>query len=429
MDNIGDQFQAMLSDLISLIPNLIIALLLLLLAWGVATLAKNVIAKGLVKMGAARGLAKTRVIENEEKGEETLKYISKIVYFLVFILFLPSVLDALNMEAVSQPITNMVQTFLAFLPNVFAAGIILFVGIFIARLVKDLIFKFLESLDIDRWFNKVTKSKQTAEGSTKLSSILANILFVVILIPIITVALETLNIDTISQPIVSVLDSVLSMIPNVFVAIVLVLVGYYLAKFVSDLLTSLLQRTGIDNIYSYFNVDTSKAPNFKVSTILGHITNVIIILFFTVEALGVLQLEVLNNIGNAILMYLPLLISALVILGIGLFAADFLGSLVRKYTNSSFYSSVVKYIIIIVAVFMTFDQLQFASTIVNIAFLLILGGISVAFAIAFGVGGRDFAKGKLNELDNKIKKENKTGSQPGSTEKQNNLKDLDGPDV
>lgn len=51
---------------------------------------------------------------------------------------------------------------------------------------------------------------------------------------------------------------------------------------------------------------------------------------------------------------------------------------------------------------MTLDQLQFAKTIVNIGFLLILGGLMVAFAISFGIGGREFAKSQLAKLESKL---------------------------
>ena len=54
---------------------------------------------------------------------------------------------------------------------------------------------------------------------------------------------------------------------------------------------------------------------------------------------------------------------------------------------------------------MALDQLNFANNIVNMAFLFIIGGLSVAFALSFGLGGRDFAKKQLEKLDKKIEEE------------------------
>ncbi|WP_237150872.1 hypothetical protein [Planococcus plakortidis] len=65
----------------------------------------------------------------------------------------------------------------------------------------------------------------------------------------------------------------------------------------------------------------------------------------------------------------------------------------------------MKYAIFIIAIFMTLDQLNFASNIVNLAFLFIIAGLAVAFAIAFGIGGRDFAKNQLAKMEKKMKEE------------------------
>src|SRR5699024_11032304 len=59
-----------------------------------------------------------------------------------------------------------------------------------------------------------------------------------------------------------------------------------------------------------------------------------IILFFTIEALNVLKLDVLNSIGNAVLVYIPFLVSATIILGVGFFVANLLDQWIRKYANS-----------------------------------------------------------------------------------------------
>ncbi|WP_237664970.1 mechanosensitive ion channel [Sutcliffiella horikoshii] len=435
-------FQNALNSLIEAIPNVIVALLLLLLAWIVATVVKAIVVKLFVKVGLTKAMAKSRMVKNEKQGKSVLHSIGKVIYFLVFILFLPSILDALNMRSVSQPITDMVQKFLAFLPNLFAAAILLIIGYFIAKLVRDLIYNLLLSLNVDHWFDRLGgTTSHTASGTATspnanesqinkgtLAKIISNILFAVILIPIVTVALETLNISTISEPIVSVLTTILNMIPNIFVAIILLLAGYYLAKFAAQLLTGLLRRTGINNIYQSMGLDQSQAPRFDLVNIIGQTVKVLIILFFTVEALNVLNLDVLNNIGNAIILYLPMVISALIILGLALFGGNLLQKVLKKYTNSSFTAALVKYIIIVFAVFMALDQLGFAKTIVNIGFLLILGALSIAFAISFGIGGRDFAKRNLERFEKKIEKDQNTPNTPNTPYTPNTPKKFDNND-
>src|SRR5699024_12874205 len=109
----------------------------------------------------------------------------------------------------------------------------------------------------------------------------------------------------------------------------------------------------------------------------------------------------------SVLVYIPFLLISTTILVVGFFVANLLVHLIRKYANSSFSASIVKYVVIVFAVFMTLDQLQFATTCVNTGFLLVLGGLMIAFALSFGLGGRDFAKEQLSKLNKKFDKKDK----------------------
>ncbi|ALS77674.1 mechanosensitive ion channel [Planococcus kocurii] len=415
MNDIGNSFRGVGYTIIDYIPNVLGALLLLLIAWIVATIVRAIFTKGLKKAGADRAMVKGHMAKTKESADSMLDSIGKILYYLIFILFIPSVLQALDMNNVAQPISNMMNKLLAFLPNLFMAIIILVIGYFVAKFVKNLVFSLLTAINIDKWFNKFTNKTSGASTSTTrmdagdkatLANVLANVVFVIVLIPILTIALETLNIRSISEPIVNMLNQVLNMIPNIFVAIILILVGVLIGKFVGDLLISLLNGTGINRFSTYLNTDKTKTPSIDIANIIGKVVQAIIIIFFTVEAMNVLQLDVLNGIGEAVIAYLPLLISSLIILGLGLIGGSVLGNYVKQSSGNRFLGTIVKYAIIIIAVFMTLDQLNFATNIVNLAFLFIIAGLAVAFAISFGMGGREFAKRQLENLEKKMEKEN-----------------------
>ncbi|TWT26380.1 mechanosensitive ion channel [Planomicrobium sp. CPCC 101110] len=413
MNQLSGAFRDMFTTIVNFLPNVIGAILLLLVAWIVASIVRAIFTKGLRKLGARRAMVRGHMAADERDADSKLKSIGKIFYYLVFILFLPSVLDQLRMETVAAPITNMMNKFLAFLPNLLTAIVILAIGYFVAKFVKNLVVTILSTINIDKWFNKLTNksgSPQNMSGSDKytLANVLGNVVFILVLIPIITIALETLNIDTIAQPITAMLNQVLNMIPNIFVAIILILVGVAIGKFVGDLLASLLKGTGIDNVSQYLNTGSrTNAPSFDLANIVGKVVQTLIIIFFTVEALNVLQLDVLNNIGSSVISYLPNILSALIILGLGLVGGNLLGNYVSQASGNRIIGAIVKYAIMIIAVFMTLDQLNFATSIVNTAFLFIIAGLSVAFAVAFGIGGRDFAKRQLERFEAKSQAENK----------------------
>lgn len=315
----------------------------------------------------------------------------------------------------------MLATTLAFLPNLLAAVALVVVAVVVGKFVRNLVYNLALTLNVDRWIAKLTgQTDNTASGRTadrkatdaastyeenkdSIAKVLANIVYVLILIPIVTVALEVLGIRSISEPIINVLNSIMAAIPNILVAVILLAVGIAIAKFVGDLVTSLLRGTGINNLTN--NIGISGASNFDLAKISGQVVAGLIGLFFFVEALNALNLQVLNAIGAAIIAYLPNVVFALIILGLGVIGGQWLGNLITRSSGSRWAGRLVHYVLVAFSLFMVLDQLNFASDIVNTAFMFIIGGAAVAFALAFGLGGRDFARKQLERLDDKVDEE------------------------
>ncbi|UEX90287.1 mechanosensitive ion channel [Staphylococcus ratti] len=320
MHNLWGTFKGAIETIVNFIPNLISAILLLLLAWIIAVIIKNVIVKGLGALGVDRWLERKGLVNNNahhsqdgRKGQRSeseglIHTLGKLAYFLVFLLFLPPVFDALGMKSVSEPIKGMMNSVFEFAPRIIVAAVILALGLFIAKMLGTLVKNLLSSLNVSRFNHYVNFGKNSRDG-----------------------------------------------------------------------------------------IDIPEAAGWIITALIG--------LFFVVQALTTVNLEILNGIGKAIIGYLPLVISGLIILGLGLIGGNILAKLVRRATGHTLLAQVVKYLLIIVAVFMTLDQLNFAQSIVNVAFLLILGAVAVAFAIAFGIGGRGFAEKQLSSLSDRIEED------------------------
>src|SRR5699024_2650116 len=86
----------------------------------------------------------------DARGSSTSSLIGKLVFLIVFLLFVPSVLDKLDMQSVAKPITGMIDSIFHYLPNIIAAALILFVGHPVARLVAQLVEAGLHRINIDR---------------------------------------------------------------------------------------------------------------------------------------------------------------------------------------------------------------------------------------------------------------------------------------
>ena len=213
----------------------------------------------------------------------------------------------------------------------------------------------------------------------------------------------------------------ISYLPNVLLyAIAIVIIGALIAE-MRKLLADILSGVGTDALFKKLLRLKNQTAELSISKI-GEIVSIFLILLFVVEGVNVLNLEVLRFVGEAIIAYLPLAISAIIILGAALFAAYWVESLIlNRFSGSKLLAWAAKAAIIVLAVFMTLNQLGIATSIVNSAFIIILGAIAVAFAIAFGIGGREFAGNVLQQLENKTNGGNDSTAEEDVAEAQSDL--------
>ncbi len=397
----------MLSSITGAIPNVLKATLILLLAWAVASLLRILFKKAAAMFQFERLLVKWKMTNKQADAVRKVDSIGKALFYIVFLLFLPGVLDALQLEGVSEPFANTLSTLLAFIPKLFAAALIVFVGWLIAKIVRDILTNFLNTIGAERIGQRFGLSPK-GEGTT-LSSMIGNIAFIFILIPTIITALEKLELKGISDPAIAMLHHVLTLIPNIAVAVTLILVGLWLGKWVEKMVTQMLWRLRFNNIIHHMGIGSlnPEPSKYNLSQMVGMLAKIVIVLLFTVEALQIVHLEFLVTLATGVIAYLPMLLAALVILGVGLYLGHLVERILQNILKNSYsrtLAAVGKYAIFAITAFMALDQLGVAHSIVNAAFILVLGGVALAFGLAFGLGGREFASKYLDRLDQKIDK-------------------------
>lgn len=386
------------------IPNILKAALILLFGWILASALSFLIQKGGKKLGVDRLLAKWNITDNPENAEKSLQSAGRIVFYLVLLLFLPGVLGALHISAVSDPLSGMLAQFLQFLPKLFGAALTLLIGWLIAKIVREVLTRFLQSIGTEKLSERLGLSKLFS--TTNLPAVVGTIAYIFVLIPTFISALETLNLRGISGPAVAMLTTILSMIPNVIIGIALVLIGVWLGRLAGNLVSGLLEKLGFNGIFKYLGLSSLEPAPGKVSVsqIVGRVAQTLIILLFVVEALQIVKLQVLVVLTTAIIAYIPNLLVAVIIIGLGLFLGNFVQRLLSSMVGGSYFvlSLVAKYAIITLSLFMALAQLGVASSIVNASFVLILGGLALAFGLAFGLGGREAAASWLKKWQEQL---------------------------
>ena len=376
------------------------AVLLLLVAFLCAKIVKSLVNKVLskTKLGVDDSSSDTA---SEGRGK-TVDFLGRLMYLLVFLLFVPGIFDSLGLGEMSAPILNLLNTMWGYLPNVLAAVIVLWVGFFIAKLVRELLVPVFGKLKVNRLQEKAGLD---VTDSAKLSNTLAYIVYVLILIPVVITALQVLNIQAISAPAVKMLDVIFAFIPNILAALMIIVIGCTIAKFAGGIVESLIASAGLDAKLS--NLLDSKAPQFILSRVIGRTVSTVMVIFFIVESFSVLHLQVVTDIGSAIIGYLPYVLAAVLIL----MACYVVNAIIQKALRKGEHTGaalVSKCAIYTIGVFMVLNELGIAGEIVNTAFILIVAALAVAFAISFGIGGREFAGRMLKRLEDACCKDGKT---------------------
>ncbi len=398
---ITQPLNALLSTLVAYGSNILAAAALVLVAWVVATLVRFVLTRVLSatklddKWSDQAGLV-------EEGSAPLSKMLADAIYWFIWLLFLPAILGALEMEGLLQPIQNMVSTVTEYLPQVFAAGFIILIGWIIARIVRKIVTNFAAAAGLDNLGERVGFK---SEGDQKLSDILGLLVYIIILIPAIISGLSALQIEAISGPATQMMASVLLVLPSIFWAALILVIVYIVAKIVSDLVTALLSGVGFDRVLSMIGLNVEqKEGQWTPSQILGYLVLVGLMLLAVIEAANVIGFTAVSVAVGAFLAFAIQVLVALIILWLGLFLANLAYKVVLNTAgaNAKLLASLARVAIVVFVAAMALYQVGIAEDIVNLTFGLILGAIAVAAALAFGLGARETAgrevEGWIKEL-------------------------------
>ena len=405
LDMIANPLAELISTILAFIPAVLKAAIILAFAFILGIIAQWLVTTGGKKLNLANLFVRLRVADTPEKASEYITATGKIAFYLIILLFVPGILNALDIAGVAEPFSSVLDTVLAFIPRLISAVIIFAIGWFVAKFVKSLIVNLLQAVGSEKVVKKLKLEKVFEE--TTLASFVGNVVFVLILIPVVISALEKLELKGITDPAISMLHQVMDLVPNIIVAAVIIMIAVWAGKFLGDLVGDLLARLGFNNITANMKLGNKDIDSNTMtpSKIVGYIVQVLIIFFLTVQALTLIKLNFLVEIATVITAYLPNVLAAVLILGVALIVANLVEKVFKDMLNGpaiGLIAGFAKYAILVLAVFMALTQLGIATSIVSSAFILILGGLALAFGLAFGLGGKEFARKNLEKFDQTI---------------------------
>ena len=317
--------------------------------------------------------------------------IPEAVYWLIFALFLPAIIGALNIPGLKEPIEETFTKLLDFLPNLIGAGVIGLIGFFIAGLVRKVVSNLTAAFGV----NKVASKIGLGGSGTKISDILGLLSFIIILAPLSVAALDALGIEAVSAPAKQIVERVSSLLPGFLGAGVVIAVAFFIGRIVSKLAVELLSGVGFDSVPQKLGLNLSSTnPEQTPSKIGGKLVLGGIILMGLTQSLPMMELGPLAGHVDAFSAFAVRLFVGLVIMALGMFLSTMAANQITGsgMENSKMLATIARCAILVFAGGFALQHIGVSSTIVNTAFMSLLGGLGVAVAIAFGWGGRDAAK-------------------------------------
>ncbi|MGP9536674.1 mechanosensitive ion channel [Brachybacterium sp. AOP43-C2-M15] len=389
------------------------ALVVLVLTFLVAMLVKSAVVKLSQRVKALqRGGADGGSLGNA---------IGTIASMIIWLLGLIIILGIFELSQVLTPVTTMLEQGLGHLPNIVAAVFVFVIGLVIAKILRSLIVTALGTVDFGKLLGTARSGIEKATGTAgapaaqaqqqahgqapqqapgqapqkregvDVPEILASVVFALVMIVVSIAALQILGIASISDPASQMLTAVFTAIPNIIAAAILVGIGVLIARFVSGLLTPILEGSGIDG---WLQKQDMLRPGTSVAPTVAKIVEIAVVLFFAVMAAQVLGFSQITALLSEILE-----LGGSVLFGAAIVAAGFfIASIVAKLLSGTA-ATVVKWAIIVLFTAMGLQSMGVADSIIEMAFgALVIGGAAAA-VLAFGLGGRDAAARQLSKLE------------------------------
>lgn len=392
MNEFSSYFSQLFPNGSTAIVDILIVVAIILGGWFISRFISRVVGKLVSKSSV------------EKKAESTTSFklsvfVRKLIFYVLMLFVLLIVLEKMGVQEVLKPLEDLFNSFVGVLPNLLYAFVIAFIGYFVAKLVAELVglgAKTLESFAI----------KMKLAEPSKFVNLVKRLVFIIIFVPLLIQAIDLLNLNAISDPAKSMLTTFIDAIPNVVAAVVIIGFFFFVGRYLTNILKDILKSFGVDNFAEKIGFGEVLGTQ-SASNLIGNV------LFFFVMFAGVitgvekLELFSLTDILNELLALSGSIMFGLLIMAFGNYLSKLAYKNLMKSDDNKFIANIAKWTILGMFLAISLRAMGIANEIVYLAFGLTLGAVAVAFALMFGLGGREAAGKHVAHILDKFRKEKK----------------------
>lgn len=215
------------------------------------------------------------------------------------------------------------------------------------------------------------------------------------------------------EPAKTVLSQISRFLVNALLVIVILIIGWVIAKLIKTVVTKALKVIKLDELSDRIELDSILAKGgltHSLSELIGVICYWLALLITFVVAINAVGLTIAADLLNRVILYIPNVIAAIFILILGMFVATLLSNIVQTAASNAGLSQtrllgkVVEVVVIVFAIAITLEQLGIGAKIIELTTSILLGSLGLGLALAFGLGSREIAGKYIAELIEKLKK-------------------------
>jgi len=315
----------------------IIAALTIFIGYFIAKIAAAVVAGAINRTGLGKKAQTT--------GGNIGKSLSKAVFWVLWLVFILLGLGQFPMvsEALA-PIKGMMTNIFNYIPQLVIGGVVLAVGIMLSKVVKEALSSTLEAAQIDNLASRFGLGVSAEDGttSTSIARSLGGLAAAFVTIIFAVTAIGIWNIPGISEPVSELLTTILKYIPRIIGAAIILGIFVFIGRFVANLVKSTLPALGVDkSLNSVASLD-GEGPNFVPSNIIATVSFAGIVLMGLIAAMSTLDIPQLTKIFEIILGVGGRVVLGAIIIGVGLFIANFVSKIVTQ-TSGDLAGKIIKY--------------------------------------------------------------------------------------
>jgi hypothetical protein len=449
LEQAAGPIQGFVDTVVQALPLVGKAILILAVATIAGLILRKVVTKALnlarvdTRFAALDSPAQGEADEAADAAKPFSQTAGQVVFWLVMILGLAGAFDALEIDAISAPLTNAINTALALLPAIGIAALIGAGGWVLAKIARTVVTRALESLGFDKLVAKLRLDGLF--GSSSPSKVAGWLVAAFILVQAAIAALDRLGLETLSAPMTDMMAQFWALLPALLVSILFVVLGVFVGRLLRGITQKTLAGVGFDRLMAklgFGQIAERDDDLAKPSGLVGFVVQAGVVLLAVVQGLTNLGLHAWASYLDAFLVFAVTRVAvAMVIVGIGFTVGNYVRDMIEARQRGEQPSQPVipvtpvtpatpgtdavapspvwmaefaRVAVLVFAFTMAVHQLGVAEDFVLLSFGLLFGALCLAGSLAVGLGSRELAGEIVRERYRKAKASSGTQAPGGS---------------